>query len=123
MTALAATLTWLSALVPISAPNARYIEVAHAVVHNFPVEARQTMMCIGYWETRQDPYSNKLVGAAGEVSWAQIAPVHFRSWPRDWLRKSADNATQAAKQIYDEALKRTGNGFSPWTTYWAYCRR
>jgi len=122
MTALAATLFWLSALVPVSAPNVHYIEVAHAVVHNFPVEARQTMMCIGYWETRQDPYSNKLVGAAGEVSWLQIHPIHFGTFSREWLRESADNATQAGRKLYDESLKRTGNGFGPWSTYWAFCR-
>jgi len=122
VTALAALLTYFLVAVPGPGQTVRAVEVVLVVNRHFPVEARATMMCIGFWETRQDPYSNKLVGAAGEVSWLQIHPIHLDRWPRAWLRESVDNAAQAGRQIYEDSLARGKSGFAPWATYWSFCR-
>lgn len=119
---IAALLLVILAAVPAQGQNIKAVEAALAISRHFPVEARATILCIGYWETRELPYDNSLVGAAGEVSWLQIHPVHFARWPREWLRESADNAAQAGRQIYDDSLARGRSGFGPWST-WAKCRR
>jgi hypothetical protein len=55
-------------------------------------------------------YSNYVVGAAGELSWWQIHPVHF-GWanPRR-LRTNPRYATSVAYR-----LSRGGRDWSPWT--------
>ena len=101
-----ATVPWAGQTVQ----NIKAVEVALVVARYFPVEARQTAMCIGYWETRGEPYSNDLVGAAGEVSVWQIHPIHFNRFDRRQLIVDMGYATWAARQLYDES------GFAPWST-------
>jgi len=111
MTALAATLFWLSALVPVSAPSAQYIEVALAVVHNFPVEARQAMVCNAWYESTFNP---KAEGKAGERGVLQIGRVHFGRFDPERLWE-VDYNIRAARQLYDES------GLWPWLAQKGRC--
>ncbi len=114
MTAFAALLFWLSALVPISAPNAAYLEVAQAVVRYFPAEARQTAMCVAYFENRE--YEPTKVSPTGDYGIMQINIIHAGTY--DWSRIfEVDYNVAVAADI------QAKQGFNPWTTYWVYCRR
>jgi len=111
MTAFAATLFWLSALVPVSAPNVHYIEVAVAVVKYFPVEARQPMVCNALHESTFNPLAE---GKAGERGVLQIGRVHFGRFDPERLWE-VDYNIQAGRQLYDES------GLWPWLAQKGKC--
>jgi len=108
---LAALLFWILASVPSQGHNVRAVEVAHAVVHNFPVEAQQAMVCNAFHESTFNPLAE---GKAGERGVLQISRIHFGRFDPERLWE-VDYNIRAARQLYDES------GLWPWLAQKGRC--